>query len=170
MANPEAARQLLVRSWMTHDAMWLRHCIDECGVEVANRINLGAVRSMAAIEVRRLQKLLGVTTVGSLDELRAFIEGAWAIIGGDFMQFEIAFEAPDRLRWRAPRCFAFEGVTQLGIADRYTCGILPRIERWLDGLGVGWTVAPARGDCMMQRQGRCEQEYRLTFPPRPPGG
>lgn len=170
MVDPEAVRQLLVRSWMTHDAMWLRHCVEECGVEAANRINLRAVRSMAAIEVRRLQKLLGVGGVHSLAELRAFVAATWAIVGGDFMEFDLGFAEPDVLRWHARRCFAFDGVTRLGIADRYTCGILPRIEGWLEGLGIRYTVAPDRGDCMMQREGRCVQEYRLTFPPRSPGG
>ena len=44
-------RELLVKGWMTHDAMWLYHCFQECGMEKTNRINKAAVQSMSAIEI-----------------------------------------------------------------------------------------------------------------------
>ena len=49
-------KDLLVKCWMTHDAMWFYHCLQECGIEKTNRINRAAVKAVAAVEIRRLRK------------------------------------------------------------------------------------------------------------------
>lgn len=163
----EARRQLLVKCWMTHDAMWFRHAIEACGIEKANAINLAAVQSMATVEIRRIQKALGIAEVKSPDALRRLVDGAWGIIGGDFMEFGLSWPSPDLLRWEVRRCFAFEGVTQLGVVARYQCGIYPRVEAWFDAVGVRWTVAPKFEGCLMHREGHCGREYRFDFAARP---
>jgi hypothetical protein len=53
-------KELLNKGWMTHDAMWFLNCMKECGIEQTNKINKAAVRDMAAIEIKRHQKALGV--------------------------------------------------------------------------------------------------------------
>jgi hypothetical protein len=65
----EELKQLLIKAWMNHDAMWFRHCVEVCGIEQTNRINKAAVRSMAAVEIRRLTKAFGVSEVRSMDTL-----------------------------------------------------------------------------------------------------
>jgi hypothetical protein len=159
----EELRQLLIKGWMTHDAMWFRHCVEACGIETANRVNQAAVRSMAAVEIRRLTKALGIAEVRSMDALRELIEGAWQIVKADFMDFACTFPAPDVMRWEVRRCFAFEGVTQIGVADRYECGIFPRIEAWLDTLGIAYTVTPTAEGCLMAADRPCVREYRFAF-------
>ena len=159
----EELKQLLIKGWMTHDAMWFRHCLEVCGIEQTNRINKAAVRSMAAIEIRRLTKALGVGEVRSMDTLRELIDAAWQLIKADFMEFTYSYPAPTLMRWDVRRCFAFDGVTQLGVADQYQCGIFPRVEAWFDALGIKYTVTPAVGGCMMQSGGKCFREYTFTF-------
>ena len=41
-------KELLIKCWMTHDAMWFYHCLQECGIEKTNRINRAAVKAVAA--------------------------------------------------------------------------------------------------------------------------
>lgn len=162
-------KELLVKCWMTHDAMWFRHCVEAFGIEQANRVNQAAVRSMAAVEIRRIAKALGVGEVRSMEALRDLIEGAWQLVKAEFMEFDCSYPAPDVMRWDARRCFAFEGVKQLSVADRYHCGIFPRVEAWFDTLGIERRVTPAVEGCMMQSDGRCFREFTFTFPaaPRP---
>jgi hypothetical protein len=159
----EELKQLLIKCWMTHDAMWFRHCVEACGIEKANRINQAAVRSMAAVEIRRLTKALGVAEVRSMDALKELIEGAWRLIKADFMEFSYSYPAPNVMRWDVRRCFAFDGATHLGVADTYRCGIFPRIEAWFDTLGIRYGVTPPVGGCMMQSDGRCFREYAFAF-------
>jgi hypothetical protein len=156
-------KELLIKSWMTHDAMWFRHSVEACGIETANRINTAAVRSMAAVEIRRLTKALGAGEVRSAETLRALLDAAWRLMKGDFMDFACSYPAPDVMRWDVRRCFAFEGVTQLGVADRYRCGIFPRVETWLETLGIRYTATPEVAGCMMQREGTCFREFAFIF-------
>jgi hypothetical protein len=161
--DKDELKQLLVRSWMTHDAMWFRHCVEACGIEQTNLINAAAVRSMAAIEIRRLRRALAPGKIRSMGALRELVEAAWQLNRADFMDFALSYPAPNRMRWEVRRCFAFDGATRVGVADRYQCGIFPRVETWFDGLRVKYTVTPAVEGCMMQTDGRCAREYTLTF-------
>jgi len=163
-AESDAGRQLVVRNWMTHDAMWFRHCVEAFGIEATNRVNRSAVRSMAAIEARRVAKLLGVDSPGDAASVRRFVEGAWTLIGGDFMRFEFSWPDEERLRVDVRRCFAHDGVQQLGVLAQYECGIFERIESWFDALGLAWRVEPTVRGCMMYEQGRCYREYSFDFP------
>ncbi len=160
----EAVRELLVKSWLTHDAMWFRHCVEECGIERTNRVNKAAVRSMAEIEIRRLVETLGVGEITTMGGLRELLETAWRIIGADFMEFRMSSPAPGLIRWDVPRCFAFEGVTRLGVADRYECAIFTRVEAWLDALGVSYTVTPEVRGCLLQEGKECYREYAFELP------
>ena len=45
---------LLNRCWMTHDGMWFFHCLKEFGIEKANEMNKAAIRSLAPIEIARI--------------------------------------------------------------------------------------------------------------------
>lgn len=160
----EDARELLVKSWMTHDAMWFRHCVEELGIERTNRVNKAAVRSMAAIEIRRLTDALGVGEVTTMRALRQLLESAWEVVGAEFMGFRMSSPAPRVLRWDVPRCFAFEGVTRLGVADRYECGVFARVETWFDTLGIVYTVTPEVRGCLMQVGVPCHREYAFDLP------
>lgn len=159
----EDLRVLLLKGWMTHDAMWFRHAVEVCGIEKTNRINQAAVRSMAAIEIRRLAKALGLTGIRSMSELQAFFDAAWPLLKADFMDFAYSYPARGVMRWDVRRCFALEGVTALGVADRYDCGIFPRIETWFETLGIEHTTTPAVRGCMMPSEGRCYREYTFAF-------
>ena len=50
-------KEILIKNWMTHDAMWFYHCLQECGIERTNKINKAAVRAMAMIEISLFQKI-----------------------------------------------------------------------------------------------------------------
>ena len=51
---------LLNRCWMTHDGMWFYHCLQEFGIEKANKLNKAAIKSLAPIEMKRMKKALGI--------------------------------------------------------------------------------------------------------------
>jgi hypothetical protein len=53
-------RNLLGKSWLTHDGMWFYHTYQEVGIEKANKLNKAAIRSLAPIEINRVKKVLGI--------------------------------------------------------------------------------------------------------------
>ena len=121
-------KEILNKNWMTHDAMWFYNCLQEFGIEKTNKINKAAIRNMAAIEIKRIQKLVGAEQIDSFDELKSFFDTAMEIATGKFMKYKYSTPAKNLMHAQWESCFAYEGMKSLGIADRYECGIMLRID------------------------------------------
>jgi len=160
----DEVKELLIKGWMTHDAMWFYHCLQECGIEKTNRINKAAIRAMSAIEIKRIQTVVGAGKLDTFDEFKRFFEITMEIVTGEFMEFRYSMPAKNMMHseWRRS-CFAYEGVKALGAIDRYERGIMLRIETWLDTLGIKYEVEPKVTGCMMHTDGKCFRDYRFFF-------
>lgn len=163
--DKETLRGLLLRNWMTHDAMWFLQAVQRLGIEQANALNRAAVRGMAGVEAKRLKKLLGLTAVDSPDTLRAFFDAAIELVIPDFIEFTWAWGPGNRsVRFEITQCFARDGVTMLGVADDYECGIYERIYGWFDELGVPYEVTPNVVHCTLHHEGTCVRDVEVRFP------
>ena len=129
-------KELLNKGWMTHDAMWFYNCLQECGIEKTNKINKAAVRGMAAVEIKRISKALGSPQIETFDQFKRFFDLAMQIATGDFMKYAYTITAKNVLHAEWKSCFAYDGIKALGVIDRYECGIMLRIDTWLDTLGI----------------------------------
>lgn len=156
-------KELLNKGWMTHDAMWFYNCVREVGIEKTNKINRAAVRAMAAVEMKRMKKALGVAEIKTFDQLVEIFEASMYIVSGDFMKYKFIYPGQNVIHPEWLSCFAFDGVKALGIIDRYECGIMDRIEAWWDALGLKWEVEPKVTGCMMHTHGKCYRDYQFTF-------
>jgi len=164
LPKKDELKELLIKGWMTHDGMWFYHCLQECGIETTNRINKAAIRAMSAIEIKRIQKAVGAGDLDTFDAFKQFFEITMQIVKGEFMEFTYSMPAKNMMRseWRGS-CFAYDGVKALGAIDRYECGIMLRIETWLDTLGIKYEVEPRVTGCMMHTDGKCFRDYRFFF-------
>ena len=158
-------RDLMSRCWMTHDAMWFLHSAREIGIEKTNRINKAAVRSMAALEVKRLKKALGYgdKKLESSSELKKLFEEMFGVIKADFMQGTIDFPGENVMRLAWQQCFAYDGVNKMGVIDQYQCGIFDRIEGWFEGLAIKYEVSPRVEGCMMHKEGKCYRDFKVIW-------
>ena len=156
-------KELLNKSWMTHDGMWFYHCLQECGIEVTNKINKAAVRSMAMVEGKRLKKVLGIEKIEDFEELKYFIEGAYGIVKADFINFVYSFPSENTAHVEMQECFAYDGIKKMGVIDQYQCGIFSRMEGWFDGLGIKYSVTPQVEGCMMHTDGECFRDCSFYF-------
>lgn len=156
-------KELLNKGWMTHDAMWFYNCVREVGIEKTNKINRAAVRAMAAVEMKRMKKALGVAEIKTFDQLVEIFEASMYIVSGDFMKYKFVYPGQNVIHAEWLSCFAYDGVRALGVIDRYECGIMDRIEAWWDTLGLKWEVEPKVTGCMMLTNDKCFREYKFTF-------
>jgi len=167
MISREDLKELLGKGWMTHDGMWFFHVQNELGMEAANRINRAAITSLARFEVPRMLKVLGMEhrAFTDLDSVRAFMEGAMALVMPRFMRFTYSFTPPATFsyEWEKDQCFAYKGMKRLGKIGEYRCGVMFRIERWLDVLGLSYQ-GPRLEACRMHTLGRCAGQYELHLP------
>ena len=160
-------KEHLIRNWMTHDAMWFYHCLGSHGIEEANRINRLAIRSLAAIELKRALQLFEISRTDTFEGVKDAVDAAFCVSTGDFMRFGYTFPEKDLLcwEWEDETCFAYQGMKRMGVVDRYECGVIYRVQCWLDNLGIGYSVNPGFSNCLMHSTGRCTGSIRLILPP-----
>ena len=156
-------KEVLIKNWMTHDAMWFYHCFQECGIEKTNKINKAAARAIGIIEIRRIRKAVGIDKVETFADFKLLIEAAWDIVKGDFMKANFSLPSKNVLRGDFESCFAYEGIKRIGAIEQYQCGIFERIYGWFDGLGIEYSVSPQVEGCMMHSNGKCFRDFTFNF-------
>ena len=162
-------RDLLGKGWLTHDGMWFYHTYQELGIEKANTLNKAAIRSLAPIEIKRVKKVLGISgnKIGTFEELKDFMLEALEMIlpNSVFEKFWFQASSKDLLHWEweSGECFAFKGMKQIGIIDGYRCGVMYRIECWLEALGIKYSIDPKIDTCMMHEKGACLGDIRVNL-------
>lgn len=157
---------LLNKCWMTHDGMWFFSCLQEYGIEAANKLNKAAIEYLAPIEVGRLKKVFGVTaeSLGNLEEFRAFFNRVSKLVIPDFMggEFTINEDFTLDMKMRPDECFAYKGIKRLGVIDRYECGVFFRIECWMRNLGLTFESDNNAQHCLFFHNGSCRKQLRFT--------
>lgn len=148
------------------------HCLSAIGIAKTNEINLAAVRSMSDIEIRRLKTALGLDKdhkVSSFEEFKDCIGKINDLVMASFMKFNAAFPEENVMTagFEPGECFAYQGISRLGAIDEYRCGIMLRPMRWLEGLGLEFTMEPELGRCIMHTQGQCAYKFSFTFQDKP---
>jgi hypothetical protein len=161
-------RDLLGKGWLTHDGMWFYHTFRAFGIEKANALNKAAIHSHAPIEIARAKKVLGVDKEGfdTFDSFMNFMPSALELTLPGSVFTKIHFISPSRNRihwsWENGQCFAYKGMKQIGTIDQYSCGVMYRIECWLDVLGIEYAMVPGIDGCLMHEKGGCEGEIRIN--------
>ena len=158
----EDVREIFSKNWLTHDAMWYGSCMQELGPEKANHLNKTAVKLMAAIEIKRIVKLMGKPTdvkIHTFCELAEIIETAFQLVQTGFLTFDFSFPESNILHGRFTECFAYNGVKKFGVIADYQCGIVERVKGWLESLGVPYKMTPEFSGCLMHQLGKCEIDF-----------
>jgi hypothetical protein len=160
-------RDLLGKGWLTHDGMWFYHTCQVFGIERANALNKAAIKSLAPIEMERTKRILGIDkdSVDNFDELMDFMIAALELTLPDSVFKKIHFSSSSRdlihWDWESGQCFAYKGMKQIGVIDGYRCGVMYRIECWLEALGVRYLMQPLIEGCLMHEKGACEGEIQV---------
>jgi hypothetical protein len=163
----EALIDLLNRCWMTHDGMWFYHCLQEFGIEKANRLNRAAIKSLAPLEIDRIRKALGIEKkIITFDELKDFFGRAAPLFIPPFMNATMSFPRENVMHWafEPKNCFAYKGIKRIGAIDRYECGVIYRLACWFDSLGLKYNITPAVERCLMLAGDACSGDFEFTFP------
>ncbi|MFX0030305.1 MAG: DUF6125 family protein [Candidatus Hermodarchaeota archaeon] len=157
-------KEILVKCWMTHDGAWFYNCYNELGIELANKLNKAAIKNLSLIEVQRVRKAMGMESrpINTFEQLKAFINNAFSILKGDFMNFIYSFPKENCMHWEMNRCFAHEGMKRFGIPNLYECGIVYRVSCWLDVLGIKHEINPKFKKCLLYSQERCSGDFIIN--------
>ena len=161
--SKEDLKEVLSKNWLTHDAMWFALSVESIGIEKTNEINKKAARNMAIVEAKRLSKVLKIENISSIKELITFMDKAFAIIVGEFMKGSYKQEDDNKLIFETKKCFAYEGVSKIGVIGDYDCGIFERIEGWFDFFKIHYSKETDEAKCLMYLRGDCVKVYTFDF-------
>ena len=162
-------RDLLGKGWLTHDGMWFYHTYQEFGIERANALNKAAIKSLAPIEIERVKRVLGLNkgSVDNFDELMDFMLASLELTLPDSVFKKFSFSSPSRdlihWDWEHGQCFAYKGMKQIGAIDGYHCGVMYRIECWLEALGIRYSMHTRIEGCLMHEKDICQGDIRVFF-------
>ena len=126
-----------------------------------------SVKSLAPIEIDRMKKILGIAhdRFETLDDLVQFLLMALELTLPDsvFRNFHIIPSAGNVIRWKweSSQCFAYKGMKQIGAIEGYRCGVMYRIECWLEALDVRYLMQPVIEGCLMHDKGVCEGHIQV---------
>ncbi len=169
MAVPEKEKliTLLNKCWMTHDGLWFYECLQELGIEKTNRINKAAIKALAEIEVNRVRNFLGVEGkhLDTFEEFKDFLANVTEFFIPDFMNASMSFPKDNVLRWefKPEECFAYKGMQGMGVINEYECGVIYRVECWIESLGIQYDINPSVKKCLMIDSGKCSGDFTLHF-------
>ncbi|MGO9120891.1 MAG: DUF6125 family protein [Desulfomonilaceae bacterium] len=161
--NQKELQELILKCWMTHDAMWFYHCLQEFGIEQANKLNKSAINGLAAIEIDRVRKAFAIEKIENFEDVKRLLEAGFGTLTGEFMGFDYSFPSENVAHWEMKRCFAYIGMTRLGVIDHYECGVIYRVANWFDKLGLKYELHPRVDRCIMHTKGACRGEFRFLF-------
>lgn len=156
-------KELLIKGWMSHDARWFMAVAERLGVEETNRLNQKVCRELGKVEMKRFMKALGISSPKNIPEHIGINDAAISLYGPDLIEYEIKVLNHRSYEMHIKRCFAHENVVQAGIEDQYQCGILARVQGWIDTQGLKHELTPALGKCMMVLGKDCCYTIILQF-------
>ena len=165
----EQVRDLVAKGWLTHDGMWFDEAARSLGIDAANDLNRAAIRAMAPFEVSRLAEALGVGPAVLRDPaaVARFVAAGIRLVTPESVSAHLQVTAGDGLlhwEWDPGECFAYKGMRRFGWLDGYRCGVIYRVECWLEALGVRSRGEPVVEACVMHRTGRCAGDLALSLP------
>lgn len=162
LLSKEELKEILIKGWMTHDAMWFLHCLRKTGIETTNKINRAASAGLGRIEAKRFKKILDIGEIQTTNDLKKFIQMIFHIVKAEFMKFSFKFIDDNTLQCEMNECFAHDGIERIGCLDLYQCGIYDRVEGWFKGSGLKFEVSPQINGCLMFQGKKCIRIYTFS--------
>jgi len=159
----EMEKDLLIKGWMSHDARWFMAVAEHFGMDSANRLNQLVCRELGRVEMKRYMKTLALSPPEDLEEYLTLKREVFALYGSGLAEYDIKTIDHRSYEIHLKRCFAYENIVRAGIKDQYECGILARIQGWIDAQGLEHELIPPLSKCMMVLGKECVYTIRLRF-------
>lgn len=161
--NRDELRDILLKNWMTHDALWYGETALKFGMAEASPMNLRVCRKLGSIEFQRLMKMVNASSPGNISEYRELFEIGKQVFVPDFMRLQIEYPGNDSQIFHVLDCFAHKGMEQAGLLTDYECGIFERIEGWFDAMNLKYSRTPDLSRCLKFIGEECTVTFRFNF-------
>jgi len=161
--NRDQLRNILIRNWMTHDALWYGEVAATFGMAQASPMNLRVCRKLGQIEFKRLMNVVEAPPPKNFQAYRELFELGKDVFVPEFITIQIDYPGNSVQVFRISECFAHNGMKKLGLLPVYECGIFERIEGWFDAMGLRYTRTPDLSRCLKFKGEECRITVHFHF-------
>ena len=161
--NRDQLRDILLRNWMTHDALWYGEVAAKFGMAEASPMNLRVCRNLGRIEFKRLMNVVEAPPPKNFKAYRELFELAKEVFVPEFVTIQIDYPGNSLQVFQVSDCFAYNGMKKMGLLPEYECGIFERIEGWFDAMGLKYTRTPDLSRCLKFKDEECKITVQFHF-------
>jgi hypothetical protein len=161
--NRGQLKDILLRNWLTHDALWYGEVAAKFGMAEASPMNLRVCRKLGRIEFKRLMSVVEAPLPKNFEAYRKLFELGREVFVPEFITMQIDYPGDSSQVFRVSECFAHLGMKRLGLLSEYECGIFERIEGWFDAMGLRYTRTPGLSRCLKYKQEECRVTVEFHF-------
>jgi len=113
--NQDQLKNILIKNWMTHDALWYGEVAAKFGMSEASPMNLRVCRKLGQIEFGRLMKMVEIPSPKNIEEYQELFELGEHVFFPDFVSAQISYPGNDSQIFDFLDCFAYKGMKKLGL-------------------------------------------------------
>jgi hypothetical protein len=161
--DKEQLRDILIKNWMTHDALWYGEVAANFGMADASPMNLRVCRKLGQIEYGRLMKMVEAPPPTTIEEYQELFELGKRVFVPEFVSVHIDYPGNDSQVFQFLDCFAHRGMKKTGLLPDYECGIFERIEGWFDAMELKYTRTPDLSRCLKFKGKECKITVQFHF-------
>ena len=161
--DKEQLRDILIKNWMTHDALWYGEVAAKFGMAEASPMNLRVCRKLGQIECGRLMKMVEAPPPTGIEEYQELFELGKQVFFPEFVSVKIDYPGNDSQVFQFLDCFAHRGMKKTGHLPDYECGIFERIEGWFDAMELKYTRTPDLCRCLKFKGKECKITVQFHF-------
>ena len=157
----EQKEKLLRSIWLLHDGRWFLKSAEQLGFDVATKLNLAVVKSIARTEIRQLLAATGFGEVRNMRDLQALMEIAADLYFPEEHKYEFETVDDNTFIGHVLECYVYQMVSKAGTTAIHQCAGKLRFDSWCQAMGLDAEVTNEKdaSNC----GGTCEITFEIKW-------
>ncbi len=157
----EQKEKLLRNIWLLHDGRWFLKSAEQLGFDVATKLNLAVVKSIARTEIRQLLAETGFGEVRNMRDLQALMEIAAYLYFPEEHKYEFEIVDNNTFVGHVLECYVYKMVSKAGTTAIHQCAAKLRFDSWCQAMGLDGEVINENdaSNC----SGTCEIIFKIKW-------
>jgi len=153
--------KLLRNIWLLHDGRWFLKSVEQFGFDVATKLNLAVVKSIAITEMKQLLAETDFGEVRDIKDLQALMEIAALLYFPEEHKYEFRIVDDNTFVGHVLECYVHKMVSKAGTTAIHQCAAKLRFDSWCQAMGLNGEVINEKdtSNC----NGTCEITFRIKW-------
>jgi hypothetical protein len=153
--------KLLRNIWLLHDGRWFLKSAEQLGFDVATKLNLAVVKSIARTEMKQLLAETGFGEVRNMKDLQALMEIAALLYFPEEHKYEFEVVDNNTFMGHVLECYVHKMVSKAGTAAIHRCAAKLRFDSWCQAMGLEGEVINEKDASSCN--GTCDIMFRIKW-------